>query len=205
MPKQRNRKRGYLNTAQKALKVALMTKQLLNVEHKHIDTAPSSLTCDTTGGVVALHGCSEGSTSFERNGLSIRTKSIAMHLKFIINAASTTPQTVRIFLFKDKQPNGTTPSITDVLESVETVSLMNNENTTRFTVLRNWVVDLSPNGKEIHSESFYKKLNYVTKYIGSTSAATDIGYNALYLGYMSTEAANKPTVRYSARIRYIDN
>lgn len=205
--KRRHKRKGrkFLNTAQKALKVALMTKSLLNVELKHIDTAPTNLTADTVGGVVAMHGCSEGNRSSQRNGLSIKNKSLTMKYTVKINGSSVAPQTVVFYIVKDKQPRGTTPTWSDCFESVDQVSLMNNENTSRFRILKKVIVSLSPSGNEVYHGSFYKPLNFHTKYTGETAAATDIGYNGLYIFYMSDQATNKPTIRYSSRIRYVDN
>lgn len=203
--KWKSRARTVSQVATKALSTALMVKKLINVEFKHIDTVPVTITPVQAGTVYAMHGCAESTSSQGRNGLSIRTKSVFVRYTITENA-SATATTVRVMLVKDQRPAGTTPAVTDILETGNRwIALMNNINTTRFTVLSNKLYSFSSSGtQQIHGE-IYKKLNFITKYNGSTAADTDIDSNALYLIVVGSEATNTPSMTYTARVRYIDN
>lgn len=192
------------SVAKQALNTALKVKSLINVEFKHVDTAPNAWTVASGGVVLAMNAIAEGDASNERDGLSVRNKSLYLRAT-ISEHASAQKTLIRMMIVKDQQPNGTTPAITDILEAADWRALMNNINTRRFKVLVAKDYALSNNGNGIVQDNIYKELNFHTKYLGSGGAATDIGYNGIYLVALSNQPTYTPTIDYSARIRYIDN
>lgn len=192
------------NVAHTALKTALLVKTLINVEYKHIDTAAVTLSPSSTGAVYTFNACGEGDASTERNGLSIRMKSLMMKA-YLVMHASATNTVVRYAIVLDKAPNSAQAGWTDIFESNSPVSMTNNITNSRFRILQDRTVTFSGTGEENASRQHFVPLNHVVKYTGAGATNGDIEKNQLYLCIISNEATNTPSVTYAARVRYIDN
>lgn len=193
-----------LSTAQKALNIALATKKLLNVELKHIDIVTSTINPSNSGTVTSLNHCAEGVTSGTRNGLSIRAKSLNLHFKFNGNA-SATDTVVKVHVVVDRSPNGTMASYLDVMEEATVVAQTNNINWSRFKIIATRTIRLADSGFDNGFFSIYKKLNLPIKYENSNGTQDDIISNQLLLLITSDESANTPAVKFTSRVRYLDN
>lgn len=192
------------NVAQKALTTALKVKSLLNVEFKTIDIAPTTISPPVSGLVVPLNTCAQGNGEGDRDGLSILLKSI--YLRYTATSHSSATYThLRLMLIKDQQPDGTTPAITDILETADPVSLMNNLNTRRFQILWTKTHDLSSVHAMIESDNKYVKVNFHTKYKSTIGGTSSLAYNGVYLVAISNQTTNNPIFRYTTRVRYLDN
>lgn len=194
-----------LETARHALTIAKGVASVINVEFKHIDTAGTTVNPTATGVVLPMNSCAEGTASYERNGLSVRNKSLFIR-GFVTGNASATNTLLRIMVVKELNPNGATPLITDIIETgFREISLMNNINGKEFKVLYSKFITMSADGSETAFFEKYLKLNGHTKYNSSSGAATSIDYGGYYLVLASNQMTNTPTVNYTSRIRYVDN
>lgn len=150
--------------AKKALALAMRIKSQLNVEYKHIDVADLSLSAVDTGTVTSLTPIAEGDDNTNREGRSIRAKSIQLKALIESNTTANTTQTVRIIIFKDNQNQGSTPSMADVLKASTTLPIVElretDEEQGRFKVYYDKVVNLHPPFSGVPGRtciSFYKK------------------------------------------------
>lgn len=191
--------------AANALKTANYVAGLINVEQKFCDTTLGVTSVTTTGAVSWLSSISEGSDYNNRDGLSIKAKSLYMRGN-VAMAAGATDQTenIRCLLFIDKE-SGTAPTLGDVLEnSSNYLSPLNHTNGKRFQILWDKVYSLSANGKETQAFVINQNLRQHIKWYNSTTG-TKQGH--VYFGYVSdgNTATTEPTLEFYSRIRYIDN
>lgn len=129
----------------------------------------------------------------------------------------------RILLTKDKQPNGSIPAISDILQEVYHIdnryvqpnSPNNLDNRDRFTTLFDIKDTMSPQGNECRMFEKFQKLNNFSTTFNSNGG---VNTNDLYLiflsdgivGNMLTNAGasvavdTRPYIKFTARIRYTD-
>lgn len=202
--KSQSRVRTVADVATKALRVALMTKSLLNVEYKHVDTPQVASTTGLTPVILPLNAIAEGNASNQRDGLSVLNKSV--QIKYYCEEHASAYGTIqRVMLIRDKQPNGTTPLWSDIFEEQNVMTLLNNVNTSRFDVMYSRTHTMSSTGSALEHGNIYRKLNFHTRYLSGGGAATDIGYGGLYIVSVSNLNTFSPNLVYSARVRYLDN
>lgn len=189
-----------------AYKGVQLVKQLVNTEFDYKDTA-ATVNPAAAGALVLLNGLTQGDTASSRTGNSIRMKSYDM--RWFVNNNSSAGQTeVRVMLVLDKQSNGVTPSVTDILATNTVVSPRNLDNRKRFKVImdRNYAISTAGPSSRYDSAHF-KNIQTHVAYYNSSNAGTvaDISTNALYLLYLSDQATNTPGLQYYFRLRFIDN
>lgn len=199
-------KLGYtMNLAHTALKMASITKSLLNVEFKYKDTSIAQ-TVTTTPSYILLNGLAEGDTESSRDGDRTRFKSIQIRGQAIQGASATAAQVVHLALVIDKQPNGGAPTTNGIFDTdADVYSFRNVSYSKRFVVLRDWLINLDDVNREQVTINFYKRLNMITMFNGTAGDITGINSNSLYLFMVSDTAVNPPSVDLSVRARYIDN
>lgn len=184
-------------------------KNLINVEFKASTLALTS-TVNETGTLQLLNGLTKGDNNNNREGATVRIKSVQLKGNMKIHA---TPEQslVRRILFIDKQPNQTAPTMAELLDlssSQPTDALRNLNHRKRFVILDDDLITLNKNGKAIALfPKCYKRVDMITVYdTGSnTGLIADIETNALYVLYVSNQPSNVPSIEHTARIRYIDN
>lgn len=146
-----------------------------------------------------------------RLGNQVSTKSV--YYQYVLNfGTGPVPNAIRHLLIWDKQPNGNTPTISDVLAANQTASNsdyitvpMNLSNRDRFVILADERTTLSPNGDQIRIITGFRKINQRTDFGPSTVQSVPIT-GALLLAFVSDETtlANEPTVYGTWRVRFID-
>ncbi len=136
----------------------------------------------------------QGTTESTRIGRKCNIKSIGWKFRLNlpeVDAAADPPaaDTVRVCMFLDKQCNGATATVTDILEVADFQSFNNLANKSRFNILYNKVFTLNPmtlasNGAGVMSSatvqrnsSFYKQCNLSLEFSGVTGALTEIRSN----------------------------
>lgn len=220
MPRRYNKKkRPYykytkrsMDVASKALSMALMTKKLLNVEHKHIDTGIAA------GQVLAsfiqpITNCIQGTTAQTRDGAQIKVTSLYWRYGFHLPAGSTQPTYVRCMIVKDKQTNGSIYFTSDILADSSTparqvFSPLKLDNKFRFRVLYDKVHKICPNSNQaITYNDVYKKLELKLRYDGNTGLISDLASDSLSLLIISDQngAGTSPFMESVMRVRYVDN
>lgn len=195
----------------RALKMASGIRRMLNVEYKDLvhNDGGVPITPSTTGDIRAIGGINinSGTGSNQRTGRSVKLTS--WYARFFINFNSAAASTnLRIMLVKDNQVNQALPAISDVLEDVSVLGLMNRDNGKRFKVLFDKTYSANSfitSQQERRHFTKYKKLNMHVKYDGTGGGIADITDNELYLICISDEVTNTPSIFYRARVKYVDN
>lgn len=191
--------------ASKALAMAGKALSLINTEFFVSDNTTAIATQTTTGTVQNLFSIAQGDTDNDRQGNSIKCKSIHGKLEFIYNASSTqVGQVARVMILIDHQTNGALPAATDILLADNVRSWRNTDYGKRFTVLLDRVVTLDSTNP-IKFISFHKELSNHIEFNGSSGAITGITKDSFVLYAVSDEATNGPQIERAIRLRYLDN
>jgi len=102
-----------------------------------------------TGGTIAEDSCltiAQGDGESERIGRKCTVKSINWRFQIVLDSASTPvsgTDVVRVILYQDKQTNGATAAVTDILESDDFQSFNNLANKSRFRTLMDRTYELN--------------------------------------------------------------
>ncbi len=154
---------------------------------------------DLDDGVIAAGGTitpsinliAQGVTESARIGRKCVIKKIQWRYRLCLtNSTSGTTDTVRIIMYLDKQANGATAAVTDILETADIHSFNNLVNSGRFRILMDRSVDVlktsggdasgTLNHADIHmSGTFFKNCNIPLEFAGTTGAITEIRSNNL--------------------------
>lgn len=182
-------------------------RSLVNVEYKKFDGAVASTVGTTPFLALAPCSVSQGDTDQQRNGNSIRLKSLLIKGQFLLNPSATTTQMCRMIVVMDNQQIGdTTPAFSDIIDSGfgnNIYAPLNNETVGRFTVLLDRVYSLQPNGDTLKSLYHYLKMDKHVRFNGP--ANTDIQKNGIYVYCVSNDNTNLPSLQLVSRTTFIDN
>jgi len=206
-------------------------------ETRYVDNNPAPIDVNTTTGttgVYPLNLTTQGSALQNRLGNKIALKSLQMKYHFQIKAptvANPVPQQdIRVIIFYDKQTNGSLPSISDVISSVDqngtvtcsTDSYPNNFNRDRFVILADswfhlpqvtWNSTLGtstelwlPSMSELRFDRYIKLKNIETCYKANAGTIGDVSTGGLFIMHISN-AGTTPYVQidFSARLKFADN
>ncbi len=194
---------GY--TAAKALTVAYQLKKLINVERHTLDVdAPS--TQSSTGTMTYLCAVAQGDDQENRQGRSVRLKSLESR-GAISSAALSTATQLRCVWFIDKNNQGVAPVITDVMKSDNVASIRSGlaDNLSRYKILKDQIYRFSDGSNHTVNVKFFRKMNSHLKFSGTSAAEASAGQGSIWLYTVSNEASNVPTLSFTNRIRFIDN
>lgn len=193
----------YIKMAKAAYDGVGYLKTLVNVEKHSHDINGSGNVDNSTGQIILLNGVAIGDDNSTRTGSSILAKSFNTNLKLTFNnSASNTA--IRLVIVMDTQSNGSTPIWTDVFTGGGTTANYVHDDSVRFKVLYDSIVQLSSSRPEI-SKRIYRKLGMHIYYDGVGSTAATIVKNALWLFMFSDEATNTPAFTYRSQFLFIDN
>jgi len=198
-----NRKYNVMDVAKQAWKGVKFIKGLINVEKRYFDvdgTAGTSVS--SSGTVIPLSQIAAGNDVNNRSGNSILAKTIYMRLECAIHA-SASQTSVRVMIVKDMMNTGSTPAVTDILQSAGTLLPLNVDNTSRWQVLLDKVYTLTVDGIERLAIKKFLPINDHIKFTGT--AATDEYKNNMYMLLVSSEPTNTPSVAYYSRLGFYDN
>lgn len=199
-----------MNTAKKALNLAIMTKKLLNVEYKYYDLNGAGVQPSWSGAYVNFNTIGQGTTAITRNGNSIRAKSWMINFILEPGATQTTSEPIRIMLFQGLNEDTLTPSGSTLLTTTGTssaiISPRNVDNTKDYKVLYDRIIDVGvvADGSQVQKRKLFFKLNHKVLYTNGSSGFENGG---LYMLAFSQAAAGTayPTITYYSRFRFIDN
>jgi len=175
-------------------------------ETKRHVAATGSFAVGVNGTVMRFTGIAQGDSESLRDGNTIFLK--ALNVRFIMNnATAATHTTVRFIIFADRNTDGASPGVQDVLETDTIIGLKNWANRSRFVVLHDRVYDnMYQNASGLTANDLiyghiYLKLNWICQFLGSTTADADSGPGQLYgivIGAHATDAyADRFTVTFS--------
>ncbi len=198
-----------VSDASKALAIASSVKRLLNVEIKNHDFSQTAVTIpDGAGTIFELTNIPQGDTGITRDGANVKITSIYIKGIVILAAAATTT-TYRIVLVEDKQTNQAIYVTADLLATVanvqSVVSPLNLDNQFRFNVLYDRIYHVDDSNMKSQDFKIYKKVNKRLRFDASTPDITDLRSSSYSLLCISTEPTNAPSLRFEARLRFVDN
>lgn len=163
-------------------------------------------------GITEVNCVPQGATAYNRIGTKIQIKSVQFGAVFQIAGDSASHNTVRYMLIYDQQPNGAFPALLDILSTnVSTVpgffSGVNMSNRSRFTVLRDRLVDLDKDTRNQVSVKEFIRCNLESQFRTNTATIGDLTTGAIYLVAFCFDksAVNYVTMQSATtRIRYAD-
>ncbi len=147
-----------------------------------------------TGGTVAatINIIPQGVTEITRVGRRCTITSINWRyaVNMPIGTASNSVDTCRVILYQDKQTNGATAAVLDILETADYQSFRNLANTGRFNILMDRTHTINPqglagDGTTIDSpafrmdKTFYKKCNVPIEFSSTLGVIAEIRSNNL--------------------------
>lgn len=194
------------DVAYKAYKIARTLKRFVNTEHKYHDVI-NNTGISATGTIVNLtSGIAQGDTAVTRDGSSIKLARLSLRIHLTINSNATASM-ARIILFRGKQENGGTYTVTDILDNGTTTYQMIAPKTRTERFRTKFIYDktssLSINGRRDVFLDWNFKLYGHTEY--SDAAGTTIENGGLYMLYISNETLNNVNFTYYSRLTFVDN
>lgn len=196
--------------ASTALSIAKGVAAVVNTEYKHFDKT-TSLSPNTSGLVYHLTNIPQGDDDNQRNGRSIRTKSLYIRGEF--KMSNSTPITsyvsnyYRLLLVMDRENKGTLPTVSDILETTSWNSPLKMDNSRQWVVLKDKLITLDNAKGRSKVFKYFKPLDTHIKYQGTGAAQADSRNNQLFLVAISNESNPDvlPIFEFYSRLRYIDN
>ncbi len=193
-------------------------------ELKFHDIAVDDATVSGTGDIQnagSINLIGQGITESTRIGRKCTLRSMAWHIGLTIpeqDAQSTPVQgdTVRIILYLDKQANGATAAVTDILESADYDAFNNLANKSRFrTLCDKWITlnyaGMASDGAGVVSQArvvrqfnMFKKLNVPLEFLGVANPAAMTEVRSNNLGVLLISRFGLMTFDSKVRIRFSD-
>lgn len=188
------------------------------VEKKYFDTTKGSATPAATGTILnlSLNLIPQGTTESSRIGRKVIVTNLYLHGQMILpttNDETATSDTLRLIVYIDKQANGATATIGDLLQTTDWRSFRNLSNQERFVFLKDKYYDLNATvncsattqttGDFAFHFKCYKKLDLPIEFSSTTGAITEIKSNNIGVACISEGGVAQ--INYIARIRYTDN
>ncbi len=171
-----------------------------------------------TGGITdSINKIAQGTTEVTRIGRKCTIRSINWRFAVTIpstNLGSSATDIVRVILYLDKQANGATAAITDILESADYQSFNNLANKSRFRTLMDRTYDTTSSAgggdgttedyaeSSVH-DSFFKKVNIPVEFDSTAGAITEIKSNNI--GVLLFTKNGKAGFASKIRLRFSDN
>lgn len=183
-------------TAKVAPKVKKYVKNCMNrlIEKKFLYASCNATNMGTGGTVLASFLCQiiQGTTDATRTGNQVRCKRIAIKGWNSTSVAANT----RLIAFWDRQPNGGSPSVTDVLQAADVNALYNNNYVSgwggsRFEIVYDKRLKIEP---VIVAQGDYQYFSILSKkektvvYKGNAAAVADMATNNFVVIAISDEA-----------------
>lgn len=201
-----NKKYSVGDIASKAWSGVKMIKDMINVETHTVDVSHNGTTVDYNGNLQLLNPVAQGDTRVNRQGKSIKGKSLSG--RGVITIGGGTNNTVRLMIIQDTMNLGTDPTMTDVLETIgSTAAPFSNINQLangRFKIL--WSRTLNINAVSTYSQVFKYYLPLSSHQYYDGAASTNNQKNSLYLCTISdVVTTNLPIITSYNRYSFYDN
>jgi len=148
-----------------------------------------------------------GDTANTRDGSQIQLKQIECRLQLVMNTSATT-DFVRFVLFLDRQNNGATPAVTDVLVAADPNANYTHSVvvTKRYRILKDFTVPLSNVGSNrAIVRDFKVKCRDTVSYQGTTDTAASNSRNAVYFLIMGDLTSIQTSFNLDTGIQYTDS
>lgn len=190
----------------------------LAIEKKFFDITltESSVASDGSNLTDSLIEIAQGTTEKTRIGRKCTITNIGFRYENIMKghesqAAALPGESVRMIIFLDKQANGATAAVLDILETANWLSFNNLANSNRFKTLLDRTIDLNPTnltseGSNVvtqsaihHNGSWYMKCSIPIEYSGTAGAITEIKSNNIGFLIIASGAGN---TSFGAKFRF---
>lgn len=173
---------------------------------KYSDTTISNQQPATVGIVTPLNLMATGNTDVTRVGNKITCRSVSYRLDYSQATTAASPDSIRATLIYDNAVDGVLPAATDIFTVDSIDGLMNMNNTGRFKVLSDEIINFPTLGSSRVAEKKHIKLhNAATNFITTGGTIAGCGQGAIYL-YLNSKlnvAANSNIFGY-VRVKYTD-
>ncbi len=192
-----------------AFKRALNRRGVASKDTGFVDLPTASYALDTTGTITLLATVPQGASVGQRIGKKAIMKSLMCRGSIASNTATTTTDIAYLIVY-DKRPQGSLPAISDILASAHPSSMNNDDNSSRFQILKrvNDVL-IGSTGAGLTEQSranadWYlglkgKKMTFNS---AGTGAIGDIDEGALYLVTVGSNASGTSAAVLSAQFRF---
>lgn len=197
-----------IGAAASVAKAVLPIVSAINTESKYIDVAANAGIPIGTPTLQTLTAIAQGTDENNRIGNSVLLKHINIRISFIPNFTADAYNLMRYIIFVDKQQSGTPPTAAQLLTTPGNIDSPFNRNyTDRFVILKDKRLVASQTGLITSSifQKVFKRLNFHTRFIGTSSANASMGNNTVYFFAVSTQVINAPTAFIYSRINFTDN
>lgn len=186
-------------------------------ELKYVDLAQATYACDTTGSVTALNLLAVGDDNTSRDGRQVTIKSVQLRGFVTGSDDNTSNNLARVLLVWDNANNsGAIATIAQILSAATSCSYPLVDNANRFTILWDSHYEIGrvsdtatqsfAGSPTIHAVNYYKKINQITQYSGTTAAIGSIQNGALLLVTIGSSAAGTGSAAVLAsRVRFTDD
>ncbi len=166
------------------------------------NTATSGGTSQITRGIV------EGDESYQRSGRVISLKRLELWWQATMNASATTER-VRVIVYSDKNSNGATPPLTDILLSVSVLSSYHRHvyQAKRFKILYDVTMPMCINGsnRAVNGKFVHNFKNHKVVYDGATDVDASLYSGHLFFAIISDTVTNVSTFAFRASVQYNDS
>lgn len=187
-----------------------------NAELKFIDLDIDDSSISASGTVFnSVNLIPQGTTESERIGRKCTIKKIGWRFRVHLPAGTiqTGLNTARIIMFLDKQCNGATAAVLNILETADFQSFRNLTETGRFRILMDRTYDMNysagmGNGTSNDtvgiacSDTLYKDVNIPLEFSSTTGAITEIRSNNI--GILTISSLGVCALESKVRIRFSD-
>lgn len=185
-------------------------------ELKYIDVTHTGLVCDTTGTITAINLSAVGDDNTTRDGREITIKSVQLQGLVAPIDSDINPNDSRVMLVWDNAVNGALPTIANILSTANAFAFPLVDNSDRFTILLDSHSALGQQssvatqaiavGAGAHCLRFYKRMNSIVKYNGTTALIASVQNGGMYLVTVGSQAAGLGgSFSGQTRVRFTDN
>lgn len=184
-------------------------RKLINIETKFLDVVTNAASINTTGGTYCVSQLAQGLTSTTRVGDSLRIQHLELRGRVVANGSATS-SCFRVLMFRDLDGYGTLPTMADVLEYNAVVDAPRSpykyNKLQRFSILFDELIEIQTStGVSSVPFTFSTAHQGHVLYLGTSAAAASNGKGSVYMGFVSDEATNTPTVSFTSRMTFTDD
>lgn len=179
-------------------------------ELKNIETASTMVPPLTASFCTPqlINGCAQGVTQNERVGRKTVIKSVGLRYIYNTGTAGGAQSQVRIIVVYDKQANGASPLVGDVISGGQFYGFNSLGNADRFIILLDEISEAAQSSAMNVSGKKFMKCNLECMFGGATSGIASINSGSIYIMAANnsdpTIGSAAGTVYYTTRIRYTD-
>lgn len=201
-------------------KAAFVRRVISSKETGFVDLAAATYALDTTGTVTLIATVAQGASVNQRVGKKIRLKSLQCRGQ-MFNGTTATSNDVAYMIVYDRRPTGSLPAVTDILDTASAISMNNDANSGRFSILKRCdgllignqtvqaaIANYATDNSVQPADWFLNLKNLQTVYkAAATGAIADIEQGALYLVTVGSNVAGTTaaTLQVGFRTRFWDS